>query len=98
MKLQRQVSWYLIQNTMSGTCTARPRSDSFHTGASDAVVEGVWTWYADHTDLTYTNWAPGQPDQDIRRNQDCLILTATDNYTWHDVECSLKAHPICELE
>lgn len=71
--------------------------DSFYTAGSDSEIEGIWLWYSDFQEFTYSNWAPGQPGSDINGVENCLALNALHAFTWHDFPCYYKMHPLCEL-
>lgn len=51
-------------------------------GFSDEVNEGNFVWY-DQAPVTYTNWAPGEPNQS--GNEDCVQIYA--NGQWNDLNC-----------
>lgn len=36
-------------------------SDSFWLGATDDILEGIWLWYVDDSEMEYVNWNSGQP-------------------------------------
>jgi len=52
--------------------------------------------------MSYTNWAPGQPDNRCPifcRHTDCAILRTGQNYKWMDYPCSSSKYHyyfICE--
>ena len=61
-------------------------------GYNDIQVEGSWRWSSGSS--SYTNWAPGQPDNNLGQ-QDCAI----DNWNggqWDDGPCTSAAYYICE--
>ena len=58
-----------------------------------------WRWLlSEHTSvpLTYTNWAPGEPNI---ASEQCLTLSRLDNYAWHNMNCEndIQCY-ICECE
>ena len=69
--------------------------DAFWVGATDEIIEGIWKWYTDDSNLSYTNWARGQPDSHDGHEEDCLYLYG-DNYGWHDGPCEAHKHALCE--
>ncbi|UCC32071.1 MAG: hypothetical protein JSU86_07280, partial [Phycisphaerales bacterium] len=57
-------------------------------GFSDLDVEGVWVWTSGEP-VTYTNWAPGQPDDNSNEDIGELVLRAGSCCgvgTWNDRE------------
>ena len=52
-------------------------------GFSDEITEGTFIWY-DQSPVTYTNWAPGEPNQ--AGNEDCVQIYA--DGSWNDLSCS----------
>lgn len=56
-------------------------------GFSDEVQEGTFVWY-DQSPITYTNWAPGEPNQS--GNEDCVQIypTGANPGTWNDLPCN----------
>ena len=79
-------------------------------GLNDQVAEGTWRW-ADQTAAgTYTQWAPGEPnnhvwDTDEYRgmDEDCGYLygtsysPATKRKRWGDHPCNMKLPFVCEI-
>jgi len=62
-----------------------PEYNNFWTGFSDQVVEGVWVWISGEP-VTYTNWAPGQPDDAGGEDYCWLIGVNYPEYKdWNDV-------------
>lgn len=51
-------------------------------GFNDEQVEGTFEWY-DQSQITYTNWAGGEPNQ--AGNEDCVQIYP--NGQWNDLEC-----------
>lgn len=56
-------------------------------GFSDEVSEGSFVWY-DQSPITYTNWAPGEPNQS--GNEDCVQIypTGANPGMWNDLSCT----------
>ena len=73
-----------------------------HIGLTDAVQNRVWRW-ADDSPLTYTNWAPGQPDGADAERCSALQLTrlssGVSSAHWLDVPCGAldSSLYICEI-
>lgn len=59
-------------------------------GFSDEVQEGTFVWY-DQAAITYTNWAPGEPNQS--GNEDCTQIYpgGANPGTWNDLPCNTTA-------
>lgn len=52
-------------------------------GFNDEAVEGTFVWY-DQSQITYTNWAGGEPNQS--GNEDCTQIYP--NGQWNDLPCT----------
>ena len=61
-------------------------TNEFWIGFTDRANEGSFEW-VDGSDVTYTNWIEGQPD-DLQSNQDCGIFVLNWNFGWDDDTCS----------
>ena len=61
-------------------------------GGSDKRKEGDWVW-SDNSKWSYTNWAPGQPDN--KTGEDCLL---TENGMWLDTSCDRNHTFMCEYQ
>lgn len=70
--------------------------ENFWIGLTDALVEGHWVWETTQITPTYTNWAPGEPN-DAGHHEDCAIMFPT-SFHWNDGACSSKLSFICEKE
>ncbi|XP_061183004.1 perlucin-like protein [Saccostrea echinata] len=73
-----------------------PGTFGFWIGGTDAVVEGEWMWVTTGQNFTYSNWAPGFPD-DYRKNEDCAHLYKAQHFEWNDEDCDHRMCFICEL-
>ena len=71
-------------------------SHGFWIGGTDAINEGEWTWVTSGSNFTYSNWAPGFPD-DYRGNEDCAELHRDSHFLWNDEKCDHRMSFICEL-
>ncbi|XP_048240318.1 perlucin-like [Haliotis rufescens] len=63
-------------------------------GGSDVEIEGIWKWASSGERVTYTNWAPTEPDE----TGDCMVIWPAGgyNYRWADYPCHSLAKFICE--
>ena len=53
-------------------------------GGTDAATEGTWVWSPTNTPMSYTNWAPGEPNDN--GGQHCLAVY--DSGKWDDTTCT----------
>ncbi|KAK3085754.1 hypothetical protein FSP39_008201 [Pinctada imbricata] len=67
----------------------------FWIDGSDLLVEGHFVWASTQSDMDYTNWAKGEPND--LNGEDCVeIVHNSDNFTWNDAPCDTLQHFICE--
>jgi hypothetical protein len=55
-------------------------------GLNDVTTEGVFAWTNGNA-VTYTNWAPGEPN-DFNGVEDCGVVQAALGYQWNDDQCA----------
>jgi hypothetical protein len=67
----------------------------FWTSGNDRATEGIWVWESTGELVSYTNWYPGQPDNQFSEN--CLAKSAYANGTWGDQWGFLPNGAICEI-
>lgn len=67
----------------------------FWIGGNDIDAEGQWRWVTSGNPLTFTDWAPGEPNN-TGGNEDCLLLLPNTAYQWNDATCSTRSLYICE--
>ncbi|XP_062617681.1 perlucin-like [Saccostrea cucullata] len=79
---------HLLDNKLTG---------SYWIGLSDIQAEGVWVWTSSQNTPTYTNWPPGQPDNNAGE-EDCAHLYAAFGFQWNDYPCNKANNFICEKE
>ncbi|XP_026210056.1 LOW QUALITY PROTEIN: macrophage mannose receptor 1 [Anabas testudineus] len=64
------------------------------TGLNDLVVSGMFTWSDEHI-VTFTYWAPGEPNNHDGFSEDCVeMLQQTGR--WNDVSCTELNTYICK--
>jgi hypothetical protein len=58
-------------------------------GLSDSDIEGSFQWVTNEGTTSFTNWAPGQPDNFVHsgRSENCVELQAF-FFQWNDLLCS----------
>ncbi|XP_076079012.1 perlucin-like [Mytilus galloprovincialis] len=67
---------------------------------TDEIIEGQWVWAESGKPLTYTNWVPGVPEPNPRRDENCLEIVQWSTHVgqWNDDNCIDTSHFICEME
>ncbi|XP_078000821.1 C-type lectin mosGCTL-1-like [Glandiceps talaboti] len=94
-QLHNAVAEYLRQE-MGGT-----RIKSVWLGLNDIAEEGKYVW-TDGTELIegdYDNWAPGEPNDNNKKNtngQDCGQLWRLKDWQWDDGYCDNKRAYVCQ--
>jgi len=70
-------------------------------GLSDLLSEGNFIWETSHTDLDYSNWDEGEPNDEFG-DEDCVIIWL--GYKWNDHYCgddshnSVPIHALCQTD
>ncbi|OWF46013.1 perlucin-like protein [Mizuhopecten yessoensis] len=67
----------------------------FWIGLSDWALEGNFIWVPEGLTPLYTNWGPGEPDND-HKDQHCTIIYTQEHYQWYDRTCNQQYSYICE--
>ena len=75
-------------------------------GLSDNAMEGRYVWAESHQLADYTNWGPGEPQEED--GLDCVFKSGDFIVGWHDYSCDkdtvagdawgLTIHALCETE
>lgn len=68
----------------------------FWIGASDLANEGQWLWLPSKAKVSYSNWAPSEPDNS-NYYQHCALLDIHRDYKWGDDNCEENRNFICEV-
>ncbi|XP_038057881.1 perlucin-like protein [Patiria miniata] len=58
-----------------------PCGDKYWIGANDVSEEGHFRWQQDDSDVEFTRWTGGQPDNYY--NEDCVVVNSN-NMSWYD--------------
>nr|XP_022328733.1 perlucin-like protein isoform X1 [Crassostrea virginica]XP_022335146.1 perlucin-like protein isoform X1 [Crassostrea virginica] len=68
-------------------------------GGSDWTVEGKFVWEPYGDDITYSNYAPGEPNNH-HGVEDCLLIDGSSHkdfsFTWDDRNCDDQHYYICK--
>ena len=79
-------------------------SENFWIGLTDRDVEGQWQWVNGES-VTYTNWAPGQPDNYINHfyntnldGEDYAELNFSTSGEWNDQNGAISQRGIIEID
>ena len=65
-------------------------------GGTDMLNEGEWLWAKTFQPITYTRWAPNEPNNGADQDQHCLGMEKDNDFKWDDNTCSRLAIPLCE--
>ncbi|CAH1797816.1 unnamed protein product [Owenia fusiformis] len=72
--------------------------NSFHLGGN--ILNGHWQWMGGPSwktkPISFASWASGQPN--ALGSQKCTLLYGGDDFKFHNWECHLKFHYICEIK
>jgi hypothetical protein len=64
-------------------------------GLNDLAQEGRWIW-ENNDPVTYTNWAPNEPNS-AGEEEDCgVLLRYYPQHTWNDEPCRKTLFFVCE--
>ncbi|CAH1169980.1 unnamed protein product [Phaedon cochleariae] len=73
---------------------ANKGSDDFWTSGSKLLDGRNWVWMSHGDGIQYTNWAPGEPNDD--RSQCIRLSSKHGELYWHDSRCDESRFFICE--
>ncbi|KAK5617685.1 hypothetical protein CRENBAI_001663 [Crenichthys baileyi] len=65
------------------------------TGLNDLVVPGMFMWSDEHL-VTFTYWAPGEPNNHDGFSEDCVEMLH-ETGRWNDVSCTELNNYICKM-
>uniref|UniRef100_A0AAR2JFM0 C-type lectin domain-containing protein n=1 Tax=Pygocentrus nattereri TaxID=42514 RepID=A0AAR2JFM0_PYGNA len=61
------------------------------TGLNDLDFSGYFTW-SDHHEVTFTYWSPGEPNNHLDFNEDCVEMYYQNGTSfWNDINCEICA-------
>ncbi|CAG2225169.1 unnamed protein product [Mytilus edulis] len=86
-----------VENWFLKTYLKTESPDSAWIGDTDSQRESSFVWESDNSPLTYTDWAPGEPNNEFN-NEDCLQLRKRVDYKWNDYPCTYSRSYICEKQ
>ncbi|XP_070574176.1 lectin BRA-3-like isoform X2 [Ptychodera flava] len=75
------------------------QGNGFWIGLNDIETEGSYLWQ-DETEAQYANWAPGEPNNNTKKNpdgQDCTQMFKRRGWKWDDDYCFKMKSFICEF-
>ena len=55
-------------------------------GLTDRRTEGTFTWLSDDSEVRYTNWDKGEPNN-AKGKEDCAHLRRVKSFRWNDSNC-----------
>ncbi|CAC5411828.1 unnamed protein product [Mytilus coruscus] len=81
------------ENRWVGTKITTAGKTEIWLGGNDPTGRNSWMWISDFTQLSYTNWYPGNPR---KNNEQCMMMYSR-SFMWNDGECdSKRGGYICE--
>ncbi|XP_062613584.1 C-type lectin lectoxin-Thr1-like [Saccostrea cucullata] len=85
-----------IRNSIISARSANKITDGVWVGGTDQETEGVWKWASTNTNINFTFWAQGEPN-DFRGNEDCLEFAEDKGWWWNDNNCEATMSFLCEI-
>ena len=93
-KISKKYIFYFI---IQGSISSSRRIENIYLGLSDAITEGTFLWTVTGSVASYTNWYPGEPNDNEKR-EDCVLLSYNGG-KWGDFPCDTnydKMNTMCE--
>lgn len=87
-----KVDNYAERNWLKTTSKAKNSRADRWIGARQ--VNGKWEWVSDLSPLTFTSWAPTEPNS---VNENCAHMRGP-SFNWNDYSCTRKFNFICEKD
>merc|ERR1712137_124589 len=85
------------ENAFIKTYLKKMKDEPHWMDLTDMYNEGKYMWNDTGSLVEFSDWAPGQPDNWIGGDEDCILFFDDDDYKWHDAPCGHDHEPICEL-
>ncbi|XP_064099147.1 echinoidin-like [Macrobrachium nipponense] len=76
---------------------AASRAPTVWIGFHDQQVSGYFEWISGRP-TTFSNFAPGQPDYGVERNEDCVEIREDLEYQWADAYCFEHKGYLCSRD
>ena len=70
--------------------------DLFYIDGSDQLTEGTFIWTTSGSTMSYTNWAPGEPNNSGDGEHCIKMQVATGQ--WNAIRCDNESPSMCEVE
>ena len=64
-------------------------------GRRDSENREDWVW-SDGAPWSYINWAEGEPNNHLGRNEDCALIYPDFGKKWNDFPCSSETTFVCK--
>ena len=85
----------VVINGKTAVC-ADANITQFYIDAEFVEAEGVFKWSSTNETLSYTNWAPNEPNN-LTGNEQCVQMFGNVDGSWNDVECSNRYAIVCQI-
>ena len=69
----------------------------FWMGVRDSDSNNNWQYVSSNQKVIWTNWAPGQPDNNNGDPENCVTTYGVSGFKWNDGPCQYPYPSICEL-
>uniref|UniRef100_A0A3Q2FYD2 C-type lectin domain-containing protein n=1 Tax=Cyprinodon variegatus TaxID=28743 RepID=A0A3Q2FYD2_CYPVA len=88
-------TWHEAATTCSGMSSMKEQSwvettSNVWTGLNDLAIPGLFMWSDEHI-VTFTYWAPGEPNNHNGFSEDCVEI-------WNDKSCTQLNNYVCKMK